>query len=109
MKGSILIAHSAINADSVHLTTGFLQHFQRCRQKNQVDVWGHSRIVGYIDTLPLFRSLYPNLASYKQKDLVRHFLGGKSNAGQCCSTHSHDMLCFKQWVTTTRITHSTTA
>lgn len=74
-KGVILIGHSAISADSAHLTLGLLQHFQQRRL--DASAVPHGNIVGYIDTLPLFRWLYPNLSSYKQTDLVRHFLGGR--------------------------------
>ena len=33
-------------------------------------------IVGYVDTLPLFKSLYPNETSYSQISLYQHIVGG---------------------------------
>lgn len=75
-KGAILIGHSAISADSLHLTANLLRNYQMQESINQAWYSVHSRIVGYIDTLQLFRRLYPHLSSYKLKDLVNYFLGG---------------------------------
>ena len=73
----ILVAHSAISADSSILTSNMLSHYHQCRLSDSTVTMGHSRVVGYIDTLPLFKQLYPGLRSYKQTELVRYFLGGK--------------------------------
>ncbi|KAH9404664.1 hypothetical protein TYRP_000491 [Tyrophagus putrescentiae] len=92
-KGVILIGHSAISADSAHLTLGLLQHFQQRRL--DASAVPHGNIVGYIDTLPLFRWLYPNLSSYKQTDLVRHFLGVKYNAHNALDD---SLMLFSLWL-----------
>ena len=37
-------------------------------------------IVGYIDTLPMFKSLYPELTSYSQTSIYSKIIGGKYDA-----------------------------
>ena len=39
-----------------------------------------AKIFGFLDTLTMFRGAYPQLNSYKQEQLYKHFVGGEYNA-----------------------------
>lgn len=77
-RPSVLIAHSAHAADSANFTHNLLSNYVDCRR--HLASPEHNRVVGYIDTLPLFRRFFPGLTSYRQQDLVRYFFGGRYNA-----------------------------
>ena len=74
---------SAINNQIVllgHNIKSFdIKHFKRHVARHGLDSKFHM-IVGYIDTLPLFKSLYPGLTSYSQPVMYAKLIGGKYEA-----------------------------
>lgn len=68
----ILVGHNAKNFDTIHL----LRHVLRFNLKSKFD----EVIVGFGDTLPLFKELYPERSTYTQESLVAEFVGSSYEA-----------------------------
>lgn len=62
----ILVAHNCYSFDSRRL----LSIAKRCELENALK----EVVIGFIDTLPLFRKIYPNLENYKQVTIVAEIL-----------------------------------
>ena len=67
----VLLGHNIKAFDCKH----FLRHTKECDLESSFQ-----RIVGYIDTLPLFKSLYPENTTYSQQHLYRNIIGGEYDA-----------------------------
>ncbi|XP_042211297.1 uncharacterized protein LOC121858733 isoform X1 [Homarus americanus] len=67
-----LVAHNCYRFDSSRL----LNVIKRYRLERDFE----KLVVGFIDTLPLFRKAYPNLENHKQETLVTHILKESYNA-----------------------------
>ena len=70
-KQIVLVGHNIKSFD--------IKHFKRHVKYHELDS-KFDMIVGYIDTLPLFKSLYPKLTSYSQTSLYAKIIGGKYDA-----------------------------
>lgn len=75
-RPSVLIAHSAHSADSTNFTYSLLCNYLDLRRQ-RLALPDQNRVIGYIDTLPLFRRFFPGLKSYRQQALVNYFFGGR--------------------------------
>ncbi|XP_068216108.1 DNA polymerase III PolC-type-like [Palaemon carinicauda] len=62
----VLIAHNCYNFDSRRLLNNYKRY-------GLLDELGQL-VMGFIDTLPLFKELYPKMASYRQEELVTKIL-----------------------------------
>ena len=56
-----------------------IKHFLRHVKENKMGLY-FDKIVGFIDTLPMLKSLYPNETSYSQVNLYQRIVGGEYNA-----------------------------
>ena len=70
-KRVILIGHNIKSFDIRHLRRHVTSH----EMQSKFDI-----VTGYVDTLPLFKSLYPKLISYSQPSLYSKLIGGEYNA-----------------------------
>ena len=71
LRLAILIAHNAF-CDSKVIVDALI--------RTKMFETFNEEVYGFIDTLQLFRKLYPNLNSYSQSNLVSYFLRGQYNA-----------------------------
>ncbi|XP_070573930.1 uncharacterized protein [Ptychodera flava] len=66
-ENPILVAHNARSFDCRYL----LQAMNECSLTDQFV----ANVCGFVDSLPVFRSLYPDRASYSQESLVNDYVG----------------------------------